>query len=81
MILGQEYLVKSCHLCCDIKVINVKTREEQTAFSGPKVNIIREGEEKTLFVTVNGRNEILELDCSSLKFTHLRNFKITNKNP
>ena len=53
----------------------------QTAFSGPKVNIICEGEEKTLFVTVNGRNEISELDCSSLKFSPLRNFKITNKNP
>ena len=81
LILGQEYLVQSCHLCCDIKVINIKTKEMQTAFSGPKMNIICEGEEKRLFVTVNGKNEILELDCSTLKFTYLRDFKITNKNP
>ena len=80
-ILGQEYLAKSCHLCCDIKVINMKTKEVKTAFSGQKVNKICEGEEKRMFVTVNGEKLILELDCSSLEFTQSRNFKITNKNP
>ena len=62
-------------------MINIKRKKVKIAFIGQKVNKMCEGEEKRIFVTVNGEKIILELDSSTLEFTPSRSFKIAHKHP
>ena len=73
-ILWREYLAISCVKCEDIKLVDLKSKNVTAAFSGEAVYTMCSGWHK-LFVNIQDTDKILELDCSSTKFTQLRTFK------
>ena len=72
-ILWKEYLVISCKVCKDIKLVDMETLEVTTAFSDDQqLGKMSRGWHK-LFVEVP--SGFLELDCSRTKFTKIREIK------
>ena len=69
-ILWREYLAISCELCKDIKLVDLETLDITTAFSNDqKLGKMCKGWHK-IYVEVS--RSFLELDCSSTKFTKMR---------
>ena len=73
---GTEYLGILCSFCKDIKLLNLRTGEIMSAFSGEDLIQFCHGEQNRLFVTVQGLGHwemigIIELDCSEIPFKKL----------
>ena len=78
-ILWREHLAISCSSCKDIKLLDMETLEVTTAFSDDiEVGKMCRGWHK-LFVEVP--SGFLELDCSSTKFTKIREIKSGKAGP
>ena len=73
IVLWKEYLAIACYDCKDIKLIDLKTQDVVTAFSGEEVYKMCSGWHK-LFVSIHGTDQVLELDTSSTAFTKVRTF-------
>ena len=72
-ILWREYLVISCSSCRDIKLVNLVTLDISTAFSDDQpLGKVCKGWHKLYVEVPSG---YLELDCSSTKFTKIRQIK------
>ena len=77
-ILWKEYLVISCNLCKDIKLVDMETLEVTTAFSDDqRLAKMCRGWHKIYVEVPSG---FLELDCSSTKFTKIRDIRTNTYN-
>ena len=77
-ILWKEYLVISCKVCKDIKLVNLETIEMTTACSDDQpLGNMRKGWHKIYVQVPSG---FLELDCSSTKFTKIRDIRTNTYN-
>ena len=73
-IMWREYLVISCEYCGSIHLVDLETMEVTTAFSdGQNVKRILKGWHK---IYVERANTFLELDCSSTKFSKIRQISV-----
>ena len=74
----KEYLVISCKLCKDIKLVDMDTLEMSTAFSDHQsLGKLCRGWHK---IYVEVPSSFLELDCSSTKFTKIRDIRTNTYN-
>ena len=72
---GTEYLGILCSCCKDIKLLNLRTGEIMSAFSGEDLIQFCHGEHNRLFVTASRlkgeMSGIIELDCSEIPLKRL----------
>ena len=60
----------SCWQCKKINLMNVETEQVMEAYSGEKVKSMCHGRDGRLFASLQGTDRVIELDCSSSKFSH-----------
>lgn len=72
MVCQQELLAISCRECKTIRLMNIglDTEPVTEAFGGERVDYMCQGEEGRMFVRLIGSDKVLELDCSSSRYTH-----------
>ena len=70
----KEYLAVSCSECKDIKLWDLTTEKTTVAFSGKPVGVMCGGWHK-LFVHVVGKDQVLQLDCSTNTFIQTKKIK------
>ena len=70
MINKQEFLAVSCSDCLSIHLFNLETEQVTHAYSGEWVYGMCHGREGRMFVSLLGSDKVMELDCSTSRFTH-----------
>ena len=85
-IAGNEYLTLSCSICQKITLMNVEEKKEEQqvdreAFTGQNVCLMCHGQKNSIFVTLDGSDQALELNCSKIPFEIVKNVNIRSYNP
>ena len=70
MINKQELLAVFCFLCKKIHLLNIETEQMMEAYSGEEVYCMCHGREGRVFVSIWDNDKVMELDCSTSRFTN-----------